>query len=475
MNEFDRNEERIRDAFLRIDVDTERLGEQTKCRLRERKDTPQRPRLRISAAAAIVMSALFVITAAAATLGSFDWLTEKINPDFGAIIEPVEEACEDNGIRMEVIGAQKYGNAAIVYLSLQDVSGKNRLTENTSFQDGFSVKMDRGSKDNQEKEVLCGMGYSEKILSFDRETNTIYYEFNITGAGNSPISDPLTLGSSLIYFDTKHYENEPVDLSLSNLTKAKTMEIRKENVWGAGSGTRLPNDAERSGDVLLPGKYGVLPHGQKDQWISNAGIVDGKLHVQVGAVWGKEFGSSDAGFSLTDPNGKTIEADYNLTLLSDKKGRLIDTEKDSYDDAVYKYQEFVFPVGSDLDGYKLVYNGFVTNGTEGAWKVSASLSDTSNKMRTWTSDIVVGGHLLERLTLSPLGLQAEGSFKGKECSVSEMSVAVETSDGLVSLQGGGGSEDETEKTFDFRWNAEKPLDVTKATAVVVNGVRIPIR
>jgi hypothetical protein len=101
----------------------------------------RRVRWSMSAVAAIALSVMLVVTAAAATLGGFDWFIKKFNPSFGEIVEPVEAYCEDQGIRMEVIGAQKYDNMAVVYLSLQDVSGQNRLTEQTDFQDGFTVKM----------------------------------------------------------------------------------------------------------------------------------------------------------------------------------------------------------------------------------------------------------------------------------------------------------------------------------------------
>ena len=143
MSTFDRDEQDINDALSQITVDAGKLAGQVKRRLNEEipRTAPCQVRWSMSAVAALALSVMLGVTAAAATLGGFDWFIEKFNPSFGEIVEPVEAYCEDQGIRMEVIGAQKYDNMAVIYLSLQDVSGQNRLTEQTDFQDGFSMKM----------------------------------------------------------------------------------------------------------------------------------------------------------------------------------------------------------------------------------------------------------------------------------------------------------------------------------------------
>ncbi len=160
---------KIHDMFSQITVDTSDMAEKVKNRLHD--ETPpqiavkEHNRWARSTVVAIVMSALLVVTATAATLGNFDWFIEKFNPDFGRVVEPVEVYSEDQGIRLEVIGAQKYGNRAIVYLSLQDITGQNRLTEHTDFQDGFRIKMNPEEKDKNTsgKDVLlASISWEEK-------------------------------------------------------------------------------------------------------------------------------------------------------------------------------------------------------------------------------------------------------------------------------------------------------------------------
>ncbi|MDD4563998.1 MAG: hypothetical protein PHE79_00715 [Eubacteriales bacterium] len=96
-------------------------------------------------------------------------------------------------------------------------------------------------------------------------------------------------------------------------------------------------------------------------------------------------------------------------------------------------------------------------------------------MRIWSNDIPVEGYLFEYLILGPLGLEVRGSYEGEECLTSEISVALETTDGLSTLEGGGGSMDVQNKTFNLDWDTETPLDVTAVTAVMINGIRIPVK
>lgn len=429
-----------------------------------------------SMVAGIVISLLLVVSVTAGVLGNFDWFIEKFNPDFGNIVEPVEVYSEDQGIRMEVIGAQKYENRAIVYLSLQDVTGQNRLTERTGFRDGFSAKMNPNtdSPATKGKDVmLSSMSWNEEVIYFDEDTNTIYYEFKITADANSPLADPLELGSFLISFDEKHYDNEAINLELADIKDVETISINESHIWG---GNNLPDNLDQFKKAMMPDNYANMPHGEKDQWISNLGIIDGKLHVQIGNIFNKEFGSSDANLSLKDAEGNITEFDYSLILLSDEKNEILNLKKNDYGDAINKYKEFIFSIDKeDLNKYTLCYTGGVYSGVEGSWKVIANLSSLKQDIRTWKNDISVEGHLFEYITVSPLGLQTIGRYEGDDCLASEMLVEIETVDGMISLEYGGGSQNSDKNTFTSAWDTRGPLDVTKVTAVIINDIRIPIK
>ncbi|MEG0440320.1 MAG: hypothetical protein RR587_13890 [Solibacillus sp.] len=470
MGKFDKDEQQIHEMFSEMKVDTSKLTEQVKSKLHEESTVVpviQHRRWTRPTVVATLMSLMFVVSVTAAAVGNFDWFIERFNPSFGQIIEPVETQIDDKGIRMEVIGAQKYDNKAIIYLSLQDITGQNRLTDQTDFMDGFSVKM------HESDEGFSSVLWKQKMLYFNEDTNTIYYEFNITADPNSPLADPLEIGSFLVYFDEKAYIDAPISVALAEIEGAETKTIEQEQIWG---GRNLPNDRSPLKDILVPGNIANMPHGEKDQWVSAIGVINGKLHVQIGKIFNQEFGSSDANLTLKGPDGNLEEPDYSLVFLADEEDNILDAENYGSDDVQYKYEEFVFTIKSeDLSKYAICYTGSFSSGVEGNWKVSANLSDTNSDLRTWKNDILVEDYLFEYLTLSPLGLQVIGTYKGEDSMVSEMLLEVETVDGIIPLEGGSGGHSSEKRTFDASWNTKEPLDVTKATAIIVNGIRIPIK
>lgn len=131
MSKLNKDEQTIHDALSQINVDSTGIAEGVKSRLKEKHRSSKGHPTRRTMILAVAISAMLIVTVSAATLGKFDWFMEKFNPNFSEIVTPIEVVSEDKGIRMEVIGAQKYENKAVVYLSLQDVSGQNRLTEQT--------------------------------------------------------------------------------------------------------------------------------------------------------------------------------------------------------------------------------------------------------------------------------------------------------------------------------------------------------
>lgn len=478
MGKFDKDEQQIHGMLSKIEVDSSQLTKQVKSRLHEEstiKPVKRQRRWTRPTVAAIVMSFMFVVSVAAAAVGNFDWFIERFNPSFGQVIEPVEAQIDDKGIRMEVIGAQKYDNQAIIYLSLQDITGQNRLTEKTDFRDGFNVKMHSPTNESGRsgERVYSSFSWKQNMLYFNEETNTIYYEFNITADPNSPLADPLEISSFLIYFDEKAYENAPISIALAEIEEAEMRPIKDSQIWG---GTNLSADLNPLEDILVPGNYGHMPHGEKDQWVSAIGVMNGKLHVQIGKVFGKEFGSSDASLTLKGPDGNLEYADYSTVFFTDEEDNVLDAETHDYDDAQYKYEEFVFTLkDEDLSKYALYYTGAFYSGVEGNWKVSANLSNTNADLRTWKNDRSVEDHLFEYLTLSPLGLQVIGSYQGEQDMASEMILEVETVDGIISLEGASGSQNADKHTFNLSWNTTEPLDVAKVTAIIINGTRIPVK
>jgi ACT domain-containing protein len=479
MSKLDNEEKKIYNMLSQINVDSSNISKQVKNKLHKRQTIilakNHKPWVR-STVATIVLFMFLVVGATAAVLGNFEWFMEKFNPSFGSIVEPIEVYSEDQGIRMEVIGAQKYDNRAIVYLSLKDMTGQNRLTERTDFRDGFNVKMGERNKNRiigMKDLTVSGFSWRQKMIYFDEVTNTAYYEFNITTDLDTSLADPLELGSSLIYFDEKTYEKEPINISLIEVKDSDTVLINESQIWG---GRNVSDNKGLYTMALSAGNYASMPHGEKDQWISNIGIIDGKLHVQIGNIFSKEFGSNDATIDLKNQDGSLISSDYSLVLLADERNNFLDLERNDYADAAYKYEEFVFPINvEEHDKYTLFYTGAVYSGVEGNWKVTADLGDSTRNILAITDDILIDGHIFEYITLSPLGLQGMGTYEEENCHIHDMIVKIETVDGTIQLEGGSGSQNSKKHRFNVSWDIGEPLEVTKVKAIIINDTRIPIK
>ena len=111
----------------------------------------------------------------AAALGGLDWIGEMMNGlGFTDVVEPVDYSVTDEGIEFGVLGARRYGSAAVFYVAARDTLGRGRTAEDA---DGMShLVWASGSTVNASFSVD---GYSQhfvRLVSYDEETQTAAYE-----------------------------------------------------------------------------------------------------------------------------------------------------------------------------------------------------------------------------------------------------------------------------------------------------------
>ena len=181
MKKLDREEQLIFDAFSQINVDTDKL--EKRMNNMERKKTRLPVKFSVTAAAVLIFMAVS-ITAYGAS-GGFEQFLTRFNPAFGDLAMPLEEAvyAENDGIKMGIYGAQQFGNAVLVYLSMQDITGENRLSTHTTpdleiYGDGQS---------------LSNGAQSSQRLHFNESTNTLYFEVRVIGNTGIPRLDILEI------------------------------------------------------------------------------------------------------------------------------------------------------------------------------------------------------------------------------------------------------------------------------------------
>jgi hypothetical protein len=136
--------------------------------------------------AIVAAAVLFLITSSAlfAASGGLEYFLARFNTNFGELaIAPLYPAySEQQGIRIEAVGAQQIDHVVLVYVAMQDVSGENRLTQH--MWPSLEIYIDG--------EIINGPGTSNR-LEFDHSTNTLYFEKIIVGEVGMPWADTIEL------------------------------------------------------------------------------------------------------------------------------------------------------------------------------------------------------------------------------------------------------------------------------------------
>lgn len=201
--QLDNVEHAARTAFMGVAVDTAALKAGVIARLGEttspRRSVPKRGATLVAAAMALII----LTTTAFSALGGFERFLTRFDPPFAEVIMPVMAYVEHEDIRMSVIGANRFDNMAIVYLSLHDTSGANRLTERSSFSRWLRVDMDR-SGDSPGWAIIF-----LNPLYFDEHTNTLYKQMRISAAADTSLPEVMTVGGSRIVFDMDYLPRDP--------------------------------------------------------------------------------------------------------------------------------------------------------------------------------------------------------------------------------------------------------------------------
>jgi len=192
MTNFDKTEQRIHDAFSQIDVDVETF----KSKLDFSATAKTKKSIRIPTIAAAVLIFAIISACAYAAMVGLDFFRAEFNPPFiDFATAPLEPAyAEDQGIRMEIVGAERIGDIVLLYLTMQDVSGENRFSIDPW---GFWPSPDLEIHMNSQ-EVSTG-GNIPHGLYFNEDTQTIYYEMRLTVDFDMPITDTLEIVNTHIH------------------------------------------------------------------------------------------------------------------------------------------------------------------------------------------------------------------------------------------------------------------------------------
>jgi len=491
---LDKDERSIEMAFRKfstIQVDTEKIVREVnmKNNFDFVKPTP-RKKVGLVVAATVALMVLMAGTLYAVGLGVFDrFLSQHVDVPFVEVVNPVEEYLIADGFRVDIIAAGKFDNQGIVYLSVQDISGQNRLTENAMITHFWP---------------LSGMS---EIIYFDAEASIAHFELSVNAlwevdlAGDE-ILEYIDVGRVSIMFDWFSWFSEVLDVELSGLQGAEVMPVPEVAM--------IDRVGEAHYQMLMPamaGAFPELPYSNGHQWISGMAVVDGYLHVQLGERIHRGAVDIISGRMgrpmLINPAGETSEAEFCIDtrvgelpdwvaaavyLFTDENLQPIEAVY-----ASYTFREAVFRVNIDeLDAYTLVLEGSYTPESVSFDMGLHIYADDDSQIRMLSDVGLFGDVNVGSIIISPRGVRLTGHVEGHDGMaaagddagqfrlISEvMEVALETDAGIV-LMGLPLSSNRVVLTdavmpINTIFRAETPVDVTAVTAVIIDGMRLPLR
>jgi len=486
---IDRDEQKIRNAFSQISVDTESLERKVRENMNTRKLIKPTPLKRTGFAAAASIAILLFLSVsvyAAAALGVFDRFMTQHDPAFGEVVAPVEVYMVDQGVRVDVIAAQTFGSNAIMYLSVRDISGQNRITEYVNILPFMDIPRD------DERPFGVGVFGGHEPIYFDRATNTAYFQIEFQDVTDIPNTFDVIIND--VRFDTRRMELE-FPVSLSSISEAST-------IPNPSHIANLEFPTWCAEYILVPSMGENFPYIPGQGWISNVAIINGNLHVQIISprtemteLGGRNSnGNVISGAMLTGPDGEWVvpinqsflQVDANLQGLTVYRQQnmpldeIVDWLSYTY---LYDLTETVFPIDvTALDSYSLELIGMFEHSVAGSWSMTVSTGETSGLIRSSTNAVAVGRSIVESVLVTPLGVSFSGNINGGinegVASFTGHSVLIETSAGNVLIQehpGVGFSAMYGEDAiFNGFARAESPINVSEVTAVIIGDIRIAV-
>ena len=481
-------------------------------------------RLKPAAAALFACICLAIaVPVLAMVMPSFLALLQRVGPVVGGQLQPINLVSEDDGIVMEVVAATNDDDTASIYLTLLDATGA-RIDRSIELY-GFQVKCDG----------VYLPGTSE-LVAYDDETDTatIMITAKTAGATDTLNGKKLTLYLNSFLSGKQELDDVDTGIDLSLVTdKANTTTC---DVGGRGisasSSKKLESELESREkiNILKPDELDIPIPGIDFARISNIGIVDGRLHVQVRtdrslsamnatgyaalvadsleAVKGNDYFTMEsdnyihiprAGISFfVDENGQVNrDADNWAFEYSDDRYRNRFEEGRTYPE----YSETIYDASLDmLSDCRLVaawfsaYRNHVACDLRSTFETSAPEEPLSA-----ACDIDLGGVRLRNVTLSPFGISVTGD--ADEAYLTTIAVSIELADGSTVLL----SEARVERKVDANGSAQSwsplaindnimtsagsgedgafwakytckiPLDASKISSVTINGNTVVIK
>lgn len=488
---------------------------------RGREKTFRRP-IPIKRAAAValacILTAALSLTAVAAAVPGFramlfgggngELTSSAPLAQVGAKLTEIENAAaERDGFRLEILGATHDGSSMMVYYTLTDTTGENRLNEKAEISPITSQFMDL-----QVSAAENGGGvrsfYSNNVLAYDPETGSLLcrYVLDTQNAKDMDLSH-TDFAIGVILLDVQRINWEPLTLVESQFT-TETMDLNGET-------------------VLKPGASPLVFDGTETH-ISAMGFIDGQLHVQfafpenenlnlsldpidkvitpeeVAAAGGYtaafEGRETDAWRERHKDSGTTGEDVFHSIwgkqyFFNMENGAPINASDEDFFAGSYQYQEYEYEISpEEMQYYNFYYfqqsnSGELSYFPEGQdsrnvssydFRVSFDLNAANTAEEKAVENLSIDGGTLSSVSVSGMGVTVTGDRKLAENAVitalyggetvtfsKTITTGIPRLDSIVAV-------DRYEGPVTVRFAADRPIDPAELTHFTINGTEIPL-
>jgi hypothetical protein len=433
MRQFDSDEQLIFEAISGLPADSKQLWSN----IQPKTDDfvpPVRPAYRLRATAILVAAAILITgTAFAVTTGSFQRFLERINPAFSAVLEPVELLSEVEGIRMEVVAAQGYGNHLLLYLTMQDTAQQGRIDEHSRLR--FHCADARA------------IGVEQ--IAFEETSKIATYEVRL--AFDSPHNNPLTISVSRV---SHRLETLDTLLPLPDSLPCETILV-------------TPSNGDKAVEVLMPGTPLYVGGGALGGFaITGIGYINGNLHVQVHRDLSKP---QDLYAYLKSGDNSLQTPAQAVQFYANQRFEPVSSAGESF----FSVEESIF-TPQQLAAGQVYLKGYADTWTDGDWSVTLNIGDYETK-KTAACHIEAYDCVMEQITVHPLGLDAKvraNSNSAHPIGMLYLPISLVTEqEGVVLTDGSLHWED---GIHSLTWEAKVPIDISLLSGIIIGETFVPL-
>lgn len=419
----------------------------------------RKPKLAI----AIALVCLMTSTVIAINIPTFQKLLDKIDPDVVEHIEPIGETCINNGIKVEVIAASRYDNMIKAYIAFEDLES-NRIGKDIQLLDYYSIE--------SSNDFNTGSS-SYSIVDYD-ETNNKVIVLVETEQDTKYEGEDLVFKTDKIFYNSKTFESFVPEIDLNKISHNPSYTNSNIKNFASRFYGNLYLDTD-SIPILKPNEINIKIPQIKSSMISNIGIINEKLHVQL---WqDNTVDHQGANIYLIDAEGNEIYADTEIIFGINKSGEITSNVKD------IAYKEYIFDINiNKLDEYKLASYFSTRDQIDGPWAIN--FSSKKGESLEQSCNIDLDGMKIINIDINPFTICLEGKIMSEayvsKTDYTNFDIKINTDNGIIGdakshiTWDSYYSSKEKDKDFILLYNFDKPIDISLIKSITINGIDIII-